>query len=430
MRSPGSPSRSAAEWGLRVLAVVLLAVCLVQSLLDHRSGALDATGSAALRAALARWSTVAAPARVHVALDDPPDGAERDWLTALPGAGTAVGWSGPALVPTAMSVVPVADPAGGVDVAVTAPTGAMVRLRDTVGLRDSARSAAAGVRFHLPRSGSVVEALVGPVTARESPRDSLQLGRLLVLGQAGWEAKFVAAALQERGWLVDARLTVAPRADVSQGTVAGIDTSRYSAILALDSTAAREAGRIVRFVRSGGGLVLWSSAASAAGLAGLAPGFPGAPIADPGLSPASGEPRAALDLLPITRLTADAVVLERQGSHVSVAARRVGPGRVVEIGYVDLWRWRMEGGEGAPEAHRAWLARLVAGVAHTGRAQIEAPAADAAPLATLIQQLGPPAAAELPGPIDWFALWSRWVFVLICLALLAEWASRRLRGLR
>jgi hypothetical protein len=147
-------------------------------------------------------------------------------------------------------------------------------------------------------------------------------------------------------------------------------------------------------------------------------------------SPAEGSPRAALDLIPITELMTDAVVLERQGTHIAVAARRIGPGRVIEIGYVDLWRWRMEGGEGAPEACRAWLARLVADVAYTGVEAIDAPAGDVAPLATLIQQLGPATTDPIAGGMDFTARWAAWVFVLICLALLGEWASRRLRGLR
>jgi hypothetical protein len=134
--------------------------------------------------------------------------------------------------------------------------------------------------------------------------------------------------------------------------------------------------------------------------------------------------------VPIIDLNEGSVVLERQGGDVAVAARRIGAGRVVEIGYHDLWRWRMEGGEGAPEAHRAWLARLVAGVANTGVHPIDAPAADAAPLATLIQRLGPPTPDREPGQPGSADRWMRWAFALICFALLGEWASRRLRGLR
>jgi hypothetical protein len=365
---------------------------------------------------------------VHVVLDHAPDGAERDWLAALPGAGTAVGWSGPKLLPTALAVVPVADPAGGVDVAVAAPSGADLHLRDTLGVRDSATITGAVTRFHLPHPAPAVEALVGSVIARDAPHDSLELRRLLVLGQAGWEAKFVVAALEERGWQVDARLALAPGADIAPKTGAPIDTARYSAILAVDSTAAREAGNITRYVRSGGGLVLWSTAA--AGLTALAAGKSGEPVTERGHSLGANSPRAGLDLVPIIDLNEGSVVLERQGSDVAVAARRIGAGRVVEIGYHDLWRWRMEGGEGAPEAHRAWLARLVAGVAYTSVHPIDAPAADAAPLATLIQSLGPPTPDEEPGHPGSADRWMRWAFALICFALLGEWASRRLRGLR
>src|SRR5690606_32373053 len=207
-----------------------------------------------------------------------------------------------------------------------------------------------------------------------------------------------------------------------------------SAVLVLDTTAAAYADRIGRYVRAGGGLVLWSPAVDARRLAALAPGRErGAVIEDEGRPPGDSVPREALSIAPITGLVPEAVVLERRGEHVTLAARRLGAGRVVETGYVNTWRWRLAGGEEeAPERHRTWLAGLVASVAYAGREELAVPPTNAAPLATLIDRLGPAVAeayADAGGGMD-PAVLARWLFAALCLALLVEWASRRTRGAR
>lgn len=427
MRLPGSV-RAGVELVLRAGAIVLLAWYLVYVLRARTQGAAEGATSAELRTALARWSTVARPSRVHVTLAHPPAGVERDWLAALSVTATRVEWSGPSLLPTAIAVAPRADPAGGADVSVAAPAGSTVTLRDTLGVIDSARAIASGVRAYIPKPRAMVDAVVGPVSARAARHDSLHLKRLLVIGQAGWETKFVVAALEERGWDVDAHFIVSPKSDVRQGEVAAIDTSRYSAVLAVDTAAARYGDRIARYVRSGGGLVLWTPAARA--FASIAPGSgAGVPMEDEGRAPSDSAPRADLELVPITRLAEDAIVLERRGSEVSLAARRVGPGRVIQTGYTNAWRWRMAGGDEAPESHRTWLAGLVARVAYTGRTTVSAPPTDVAPLATLIDRLGPAAATARSAARDPNEI-LRWVFGALCAALLLEWASRRIRGVK
>jgi hypothetical protein len=412
---------------LRVLVIGLLAWYLVHVLHGSRRGREESAASGTLRESLARWSTAASPERVHVALDHPPDGLERDWLSALPGAATAVTWSGPSLLPTAISVEPRADPAGGVQVGIAAPESSMVVLRDTLGALDSAIANSTGVHATVPRPRATLDAVVGAVAARGARHDSLELRRLLVVGRAGWESKFTVAALEERGWKVDVDLALSLRGDVRQGGIGAMDTARYSAVLALDSTAGRYGEGIARFVRQGGGLVLWSPAARSHALASIAPGRPGAVIEDDGTAPSDSAPRRSLTLVPITSLADDALVLERRGSDVSMAARRVGLGRVIETGYTDTWRWRMAGGDDAPDRHREWIAALVASVAHTGRVSLAAPPTDVAPLASLIDRLGPPVAAPAQrGGRDTNMV--RWIFALLCAALLIEWSSRRLRG--
>jgi hypothetical protein len=133
-------------------------------------------------------------------------------------------------------------------------------------------------------------------------------------------------------------------------------------------------------------------------------------------------------LIPIA-LRTGSVLLEHRDRMVAVAARRIERGRAVTIGYLDTWRWRMGGGAAAVRAHRDWWADLVAGVAHSGR--IERPAGgipDEAPLATLIARLGPASSApSLPNRTPTVS--HQLLFAILMAVLLAEWASRRLRGM-
>ncbi len=421
--------RSRVDLALRAVVLALLAWRLVLALRAAPDRTTEGATSETLGAALARWTTVSAPGRIHAVLDYPPSEVERDWLAALPGAGTAVAWSGPDLLPTAIGVLPVADPGGGADILVSAPPGSRAAVGGADSRADTTRLADVVARVHVPHPPAIVEAAVGPVRARGSVRDSLGRRRLLVLGRAGWETKFTIAALEERGWTLDARIAVAPAGDVSQGGArAPLDTSVYSAVIAVDSTAGREAARIARFVRSGGGLLLSAAAADAPGLRALAPGRAGEPVGDaprPGGAPVQ---RSSLQYRPLVGLRPDAVTLERRDGQVVTAARREGIGRVVQTGNLELWRWRMAGGDGASDAHRAWLARLVAGVARTVRTPRPAAALDPAPLASLIDRLGPPSTVPIPssGPIgDPLRIWA---FAVLCAALLAEWLWRRLHS--
>lgn len=422
--------RTAAEWLLRTLTLALLVWCLMLALGAGRNERIETGSSATLRESLERWTTVSSPARVHVALEHPPIGPEQDWLAALAGAGTAVEWSGPELLPTAIAMEPRADPGGGADVSVAAPPDAHVVLRDTLGALDSTRADAYGVRAYVARPRSTLQAGVGPVVASAALHDSLSLKRLLVLGAANWETKFVTAALEERGWKVDTHISVSPQTSVLQGRVSAIDTARYSAVLVLDTTAAPYAERIARYVRSGGGLLLWSPAAAVRGLAPLAAGRPGDLIEDEGRTPREEAPRRDLALVPITNLAPDAIALEHRDVHVALAARRVGAGRVIQTGYINSWRWRMAGGEDAPERHRTWLAGLVSSVAYTGRTQLHAPPTDPAPLAKLIDRLGPSVPALDAREVSSPAAHLPWIFAALCGALLLEWLSRRTRGVR
>jgi hypothetical protein len=130
---------------------------------------------------------------------------------------------------------------------------------------------------------------------------------------------------------------------------------------------------------------------------------------------------------PVASMREDAVALERRASGIAVAARRVGAGRVLQIGYDDSWRWRMAGAAGSEAAHRAWWSRAVASVAYVPVTPSGQPKTFDAPVASLFGRLGPPRPAPVAshGTLD-----PRLLLAIVLFLLLVEWTSRRLRGLR
>ncbi|HEY9225698.1 MAG TPA: hypothetical protein VIP11_03570, partial [Gemmatimonadaceae bacterium] len=252
---------------------------------------------------------------------------------------------------------------------------------------------------------------------------------IVVIGGASWEGKFVVAALEERGWPVIARFAVAPNVDVAAGASAPLlDTARIAAVVAIDTLVQRFGTAIERYVRSGGGLVLAGPSGLAPAAASLAPGVIGARWRPAVL------PRDTLDLgstgfFPVGQLKSDAVPLERRPGGVAVAARRVGAGRVIQVGYDDSWRWRMAGATGSESAHREWWSRLVSAVAYAPEAPRAASMpSSSAPLAFLVDRVGPP--RSLPSTGAGVQIDRRVILALIMILLLAEWSSRRLRALK
>jgi hypothetical protein len=92
----------------------------------------------------------------------------------------------------------------------------------------------------------------------------------------------------------------------------------------------------------------------------------------------------------------------------------------------------MTGGDSGIVVHRAWWAGLVGAVAYTPAVPRASPdRADPAPLVATYERLGPPTTSGAIGQrLRTGPLLPAWAFALIVLALLAEWASRRLRGTR
>ena len=420
-------SRAWLERAAHAVALALVIYLLVDSLRPPYAGE-EVAGHQSLPAALARWSTVDVPARVHVRIDSGLSPVQLDWLSALKGVGTRVSWKGDGLLPVAAVASPVADPVGATAVRVAVPPGAKVLLSDAMGALDSTHGGAVGARFVAFSAPKAVRVSANPLTAHSAVVDSLDLKRILVLGRVGWESKFVVASLEERGWEVDAHLALSPKGDVVQGDATPLDTARYAAVIALDSTALRLAGPIASYVRSGGGLVMEGQIATAGAFAPLSAGKLGT-IIEPA-SPFDSvpeEPRRALALRPIATASTG-VAIETRDSLVTVASRRVERGRVTTIGYEDSWRWRMGGGDGTLEQYREWWSAIVASAADVGRSPIEARGPiDEAPLVSLVDRLGPqaPARAVFAGRTG---IPKGWAFAIIAGLLLLEWASRRLRG--
>jgi hypothetical protein len=417
---------------LRGIVIAVLALLVWQSLGRQTGSSRPTIRSRGVGlSALAKWTlSSSVPVGIRVQLDTVPVALERAWLGALAGAGSRVTWSG-ALPALMIDAQPVASPIAGTRVLVAAPIGSKLSISDAVGPIDTMRVTNSGVSLSLPFVAEGLSASANGSLASTAIRDSLALRRVLVIGAAGWESKFVTAALEESGWKVDAVIRTAPGVDLTQGSVAMIDTSRYSAVVALDGAAAPYANRIIEFARTGGGVVLAPQAASVEAMALLRAG-----VATPVRSGAraiqegGSTSLSTLPLSPITVLRSDAVPLEKRAGAVATAARRLGPGRILQVGDEDTWRWRMGGDDAAVRAHRAWWTGLVSTVAYASLSprSVRKQSTDEAPTAALVAAVGgatPGATADMgERSSDRAAL----LFVLLVVGLLSELSSRRLRG--
>jgi len=424
--------RAGIETALRALSIAILALMLWLSLDRGRAERLVSARSSNLATALKDWSSSGLAAdRASLDLDKTPVPAHRDWLRALSHSGTEVSWRGQ-LPSAAIAIQPIASPRGGLNVVTGAPSANRVTIEDDLGLIEGATAANGGATFVVPIATGSVIARAGGTTAHARTPDSVRLGRVLVIGSANWETKFVTAALEEDGWKVDADIHVAPGVDVTQGLPSTIDTARYSAVVALDASGASRAQEIARYVSTGGGLILAGTTGSLEAFASIRAGgtggiqSPSATEAEPG-----SVTSASLSVLPVASLRPDAVTLATENGLVVSAARRHGAGRVIQNGYIDTWRWRMSGGDNAPADHREWWTRAVSRVAYAPSISRSPVVADAAPIAALVAALGPPSpesSATLASTAGSISLWL--LFAILSLSLLGEWASRRLRGSR
>lgn len=358
------------------------------------------------------------------------------------------------------SAVPV--PSGGTLITATARAAgdstvpAALTIRDAGGLLDSVASATASLRVRATQLSGSVQARVEQggrieAVAHVGVPAAVLVRGVRVFAAVGWEAKFVMAALEEAGWTVSGSVFVAPRTAVETGAVGTLDTVRHSVAVVLDSGVV-SASTLQRFLAQGGGVVLAGHALTDGSLIALSTvRRAGARVAVPGAFQ-TDTPRRGLATWQVSE-PAQAVVLERSGASPVITVERRGVGRVLVNGYQTTWRWRMEGNASALARHREWWSALVTAVAFVPATPIssaalgEAPTpfatpfadalardaslpGDAAPVADLRARLGAPVSAfpisPAPESRTPLALWV--LFVTAAVALLAEWALRRVRG--
>jgi hypothetical protein len=434
MPSRVKPFRRNLELGTRSVALAILAYLFLRSVIHFGGDRPELVDSTNMDRMLLRWSTTRAPERIHATFDHTPAGPVRDWLAALNRAGSELTWDGAQLVPSAISVEPVADPQGGVRAQVAVSKSTPVILRDELGTLDTVNAQAGGATFKARWVMGAVEAVTGGSVARNAARDSLTLKQVLVLGRPSWESKFVIRTLEERGWKVATYVPLALKQDilVRQNEPSKPDTSKYAAVIALDSVAGIYAEDIVKYVKSGGGVIIAGDAVHISGLKPLLPGTAGERARDPEIvNTATDTAERVLAIRPIKELHEDAIALERRHDSITVAARRVGAGRVVQLAYDDTWKWRMTpASDAGVGSHRGWWANAVAGIAFTPRRELPPQAAvDPAPLANLVNRLG--LATEKPSAVRKIGDDRKWnwpLFITMAVLLLVEWGSRRLRG--
>jgi hypothetical protein len=381
--------------------------------------------SGALDAALERWTIGEPPERVSVQLDRVPGVVQRDWLAALRRAGSEVFWSGE-FDALALEAVTTAEPQHSYVIRAAGEHGVVITFRD--GERELASVKAVGHGASIRTS-----MLFGPVTAGTGGASALaakppapRVGRVAVIGPAGWETKFVIAALEERGWAVDSRLTVAPGVGVGLLAPGALDTSRYSAAVVVDDVPPGWSADLSRFLGAGGGLVASGAAVRRGSLAALLPARPGRRFASADTIVVDRRALGGTALQPAAR----AAVLDARGGTPVVSGARFASGRVIVSGYADTWLWRMSGNERSVEAHRDWWSALVGAVAYAVDTADAARSPEAAPLAALHSALGPPVSASRQIGLDTRQLpVEAALFGLAVLALLGETVSRRRRGL-
>ena len=431
----GLTVRSGLEWLLHTVAVLIIGFLIWQALHAlHEQPVVRAEGSK-VRDALANWSTRESPTKAHVVFDSVPTADLRDWVAALPGAGTQSTWEGPKLKASAVSAEAVADPKHPTRIWVAAPPNSSISVRDEAGVIDSVDTKSGGAVLTAQHVQGTVTSIVGGTSSSTVVHDSLTVKPVLILGVAGWEGKFVLAALEEYGWKGDAQFGVTKRTQgvVLQGPASPqIDTAHYSTVIALDTSADKYAGSIISFVRNGGGFIASGEGSNLPAFASIMPGtVTGAPTLSSDFSMDSVAPRRALSMMEITRLKDGAVVVESRDRKTTVAAQRYGQGRVVQVGYLDTWRWRMGGEDDPVQLHRAWWSSMVSSVAYASKTPLVVSTAsvDPTPVATLVGTLGLPthvAAAAISALNDPRLL--TFLFAILMGAFFVEWASRRLRG--
>ena len=421
-------SMALALWRLMTPAVVRNAQAVVRA-----DGGLETSFATLLRA----------PAEtIAVSLDGVPDVQTRAAIRTLRASGHSVLLTTDRTLPgIAVAAEEEWRASGGARVQMVAPDSQLLAVRDGAGLIDSMRVPLAGDRRRTGPITGLITLATARAQARVAPLRAANpaTARVFVAGDATWESRFLVAALEEAGWPVDVAITLSPRVVVAQGEARRPTRTRHAIVIALPGASPAVLSSLPAFARSGGGVVLVGEVARSASLASLRAGTPGAARSGEVGAEASDHPRDGLDVVPLASLARDAVALEMRDGMTTVAARRVGAGRVLQVGYDNSWLWRMAGNDDAPVAHRRWWTALLSGLVPLSAPVAHAPAmtdslgADAAPVAAMARDVGLPAvqSARLASDSASFvaSLDLRLLLILSLISLVASWAARRWRGL-
>ena len=386
---PLRADRAGFEWSLRAIATVALAWLVIGVFLVRDKSGGQWIDSADLPNALQAWTTNPPAETMGLHLSGGLDRRTLHYLRALRANGSVLTWTNEGILPVMLEAEPVQDPAGGVVARIAGNAGTVLSLSDSLGFLDSLRINRLGMTVRIPAYSGGIAVSAGSTVASVQPRAAGPARSIVVLGMAGWESKFTIRALEERGWTVESRIGIAPRLATVQGKPFPLDTARHATVIALDSSAASYTREIRQFVRAGGGLVV-------------------APGAAPYFAPSS---------------SAEVTALPQRNLGVTLAAWRTGSGRVIRTNQKESWRRRMAQGETAVAEHQDWWAGLVGVVAYRSAAGAEP--ANPAPLASLIQELGPPGQLSVNQAAT--TLWPV-LLALFLVSLFAEWLSRRMRG--
>ncbi len=429
-------------------ALHLLALTCVALLLWHL---LAPTASDRVAAAVSADGTLDTPLAtllnsrsetLTVTLAGVPDARARAALRAVRGGGHVLRLTTPSAIhATAVAIEDEWRALGGTRIQAVSSESIATAFSDGAGLLDTLRVGAAGVRTSSgPVQGALHVASVNSRASASSLRASLPLtARVLVVGEASWESRFLVAALEEAGWPVDVAVSLSPSVTIEQGGTQTPTIARHAVTIVLPGAASSAISALPAFVRAGGGVIIVGAAARMPGLASLRAGAPSNAITGEAGAETSTTPRNGLDLDPVGALASGSVALEGRDGRTAVAARRIGAGRVVQVGYENSWLWRMAGNDEAPVAHRRWWTALVSSVV-AQRAPVrnvifdaEHDTLDAAPVAGLARDIGLPAmrnaSASSIAPSFIASLDPRWLLALAVLSLVASWTLRRWRGL-
>jgi hypothetical protein len=379
---------------------------------------------------------------LDVQLASAPGALSRASLRALRGSGRMVHLASDApFAPVAVSVEEEWRLSGGARVQLLGADSMRATISDAAGVIDTATLNSRGARTRAGPVQGVLRVRTRDAHASVSALSAAAptAGRVLVLGSATWETRFLIAALEEAGWSVDAALSLSPKVTVGQGGSRTPLRNRHSIVVVLPGALPSALAALPSFVRTGGGLVIVGAAARMPALASLRAGVPGATIDGVLGAEAGSEPHHGLDLVPMSSLNAGSVVLESRDAKAAVAAHRVGAGRVVQVGYENSWLWRMAGNDDAPVGHRQWWTGILSGVMPLTvpvRVQPRDPAhdtLDAAPIAALVRDLGMPVVqgASVQSVSRSFVsrLSVTWLLALATLSFVVSWTMRRWRGL-